>query len=81
MCKATKRTSVADLSLCTEATNMCRDNVGMFQFPFSSQLSHTFLQRDHTMSSAGAEAMISVTRLTTQPLQNTTSNTSTKLLY
>ncbi|OQD68931.1 hypothetical protein PENPOL_c002G04467 [Penicillium polonicum] len=27
MCKATKRTSVADHSICSEATNMCRDNV------------------------------------------------------
>mgnify|MGYP001636330624 CR=1 FL=1 len=28
-CKLTNRTSLSDLALCTEATNMCRDNVGM----------------------------------------------------
>lgn len=27
-CKLTNRTSLSDHSLCTEATNMCRDNVG-----------------------------------------------------
>lgn len=28
-CKSTNRTSLSDYALCTEATNMCRDNVGM----------------------------------------------------
>lgn len=27
-CKKTNRTSLADLTICTEAGNMCRDNVG-----------------------------------------------------
>lgn len=31
LCKATNRTSLSDYALCTEATNMCRDNVGMYQ--------------------------------------------------
>jgi hypothetical protein len=29
ICKATNRTSLSDYALCTEAENMCRDNVGM----------------------------------------------------
>lgn len=29
-CKQTNRTSLADYAICSEATNMCRDNVGMF---------------------------------------------------
>lgn len=28
-CKSTNRTSLSDYALCTEAGNMCRDNVGM----------------------------------------------------
>jgi carboxypeptidase D len=28
LCKLTNRTSLSDYALCTEATNMCRDNVG-----------------------------------------------------
>ena len=27
-CKYSNRTSMADFALCSEATNMCRDNVG-----------------------------------------------------
>lgn len=27
-CKKTNRTSLADFTICTEAGNMCRDNVG-----------------------------------------------------
>lgn len=27
-CKQTNRSSLADYAICTEATNMCRDNVG-----------------------------------------------------
>lgn len=30
LCKATNLTSLSDYSICTEAANMCRDNVGMF---------------------------------------------------
>jgi carboxypeptidase C (cathepsin A) len=29
-CKQTNRTSLSDLVICTEAANMCRDNVGMY---------------------------------------------------
>lgn len=29
-CKATNRTSLSDYAICTEATNMCRDNVGTY---------------------------------------------------
>lgn len=30
LCKATNRTSLSDYALCSEATSMCRDNVGMY---------------------------------------------------
>lgn len=29
-CKATNRTSMVDYAICTEAQDMCRDNVGTF---------------------------------------------------
>lgn len=32
-CKQTNRTSMIDYAICSEATNMCRDNVGMYQLP------------------------------------------------
>lgn len=35
-CKTTNRTSLSDLAICTEAANMCRDNVGMFITPIQS---------------------------------------------
>lgn len=38
-CKATNRTSLSDYSLCTEATNMCRDNVGTYLSSKPSTLS------------------------------------------
>ncbi|KAJ5986855.1 Peptidase S10 serine carboxypeptidase [Penicillium sp. IBT 35674x] len=36
-CKATNRTSLSDYSLCTEATNMCRDNVEGPYYTFSGR--------------------------------------------
>ncbi|KAJ5753870.1 uncharacterized protein N7511_008023 [Penicillium nucicola] len=33
-CKQTNRTSLADFSICTEATNMCRDNVDINHNPY-----------------------------------------------
>ncbi|KAJ5752381.1 hypothetical protein N7520_009298 [Penicillium odoratum] len=36
-CKATNRTSLSDYSLCTEATNMCRDNVEGPYYSFSGR--------------------------------------------
>lgn len=43
MCKQTNRTSLADYAICTEATNMCRDNVGMFQATILVSLGNTQL--------------------------------------
>ncbi|KAJ6109737.1 Peptidase S10 serine carboxypeptidase [Penicillium sp. IBT 16267x] len=37
MCKATNRTSLSDYSVCTEATNMCRDNVEGPYYTFSGR--------------------------------------------
>ncbi|CAG8081894.1 unnamed protein product [Penicillium olsonii] len=36
-CKLTNRTSLSDHALCTEATNMCRDNVGTPYYAFSGR--------------------------------------------
>lgn len=34
-CKQTNRTSLIDHAICTQATNMCRDNVGTY-YPMPS---------------------------------------------
>lgn len=41
-CKATNRTSLSDFALCTEATNMCRDNVGMLTLCLSLTITPSY---------------------------------------
>lgn len=38
LCKATNRTSLSDLAICTEAANLCRDNVGMSPIEHITQI-------------------------------------------
>lgn len=37
-CKKTNRTSLIDYAICTEATNMCRDNVGAYPHSSSNSI-------------------------------------------
>lgn len=82
LCKQTNRTSLVDHAICSEATNMCRDNVEGLYYEYSGRGPYDIRSPAsvslHTFTTKLSNTILMMVNDRNPPPQATSTNTSNK---